>query len=167
MNRSRAAAKRKKPDVASDRPVDFDELPAYLGYQVRRAQARIFGEFAASLTDFDFTLGSFGVLTLVRANPGITQVTLAAAFGVDKSTMSPVISSLETRGLIRRKVLETDRRYQALFFEPSAEPAFNAARARIRSFENGIAARLSKAEQRELTRLLEKLQGAAGEGDAA
>ena len=167
MKRSRAAAKRKKPDVASDRPVDFDELPAYLGYQVRRAQARIFGEFAASLTDFDFTLGSFGVLTLVRANPGITQVTLAAAFGVDKSTMSPVISSLETRGLIRRKVLETDRRYQALFFEPSAEPAFNAARARIRSFENGIAARLSEAEQRELTRLLEKLQGAAGEGDAA
>lgn len=167
MKRSSAAAKRKRPEAAGDRPVDFDELPAYLGYQVRRAQARIFGEFAASLADFDFTLGSFGVLTLVRANPGITQVALAAAFGVDKSTMSPVISRLEKRGLIRRKVLETDRRYQALFFEPSAEPAFVAARARIRSFENGIAARLTKAEQRELTRLLEKLQGAAGAGHGA
>ncbi|HWB47406.1 MAG TPA: MarR family transcriptional regulator [Hyphomicrobiaceae bacterium] len=164
MKRSSAAAKRKKPEAARDRSIDFDELPGYLGYQVRRAQARIFGEFAAGLADFEFTLGSFGVLTLIRANPGISQVALAAAFGVDKSTMSPVISRLEKRGLIRRKVLDSDRRYQALFFEPAAEPAFNAARVRVRAFENGIAARLSKAEQRELTRLLEKLQGNGEEG---
>ena len=161
MKRS-TTAKRKAVDTAAERPIDFDELPTYVGYQVRRTQAKIFLEFEATLKGFDFTPGSFGVLTLIRANPGITQVELAAAFGIDKSTMSPVIFSLEKRGLIRREVLTHDRRYHALFFEPSAEPAFAAARERVRAFEGGVAARLTKPEQRELARLLGKLQSGSG-----
>ncbi|HEY1246875.1 MAG TPA: MarR family winged helix-turn-helix transcriptional regulator [Hyphomicrobiaceae bacterium] len=141
--------------------VDFDELPTYVGYQVRRAQARIFSEFEASLRDLDFTPGSFGVLTLIRANPGITQGALAAAFGVDKSTMSPVVFGLESRGLVRRQVLASDRRRHALFFAEGAEATYRAARGKVRAFEAGVAARLSKSEQRELARLLVKLQGSA------
>jgi DNA-binding MarR family transcriptional regulator len=153
------AARRKTPGEASDREIDFDELPTYVGYQVRRAQARIFSEFEATLRSFDFTPGLFGVLTLIRANPGITQVALAAAFGVDKSTMSPVIFRLEKRGLVRREVLPSDRRCHALFFEPAGEAMFLSAREKVRFFEESVAARLSKPEQRELARLLVKLQG--------
>jgi DNA-binding MarR family transcriptional regulator len=158
MKRSSPALKRQTAAAAGGRQVDFDELPTYVGYQVRRTQAKIFMEFEATLKDFDFTPGSFGVLTLIRANPGITQVTLAAAFGIDKSTMSPVIFRLEKRGLIRREVLASDRRYHALTFEPSAEATFLAARERVRAFEGGVARRLTKPEQRELARLLGKLQ---------
>jgi DNA-binding MarR family transcriptional regulator len=158
--RNTSAARRRKAsgDAVRDR-IDFDELPSYVGYQVRRTQAEIFAEFEATLGDFAFTPGSFGVLTLIRANPGITQVALAAAFGVDKSTMSPVIVRLEKRGLVRREVLASDRRCHALYIEPSAEPAFLAAREKFRALEAGVAARLSKAEQRELARLLAKLRG--------
>jgi DNA-binding MarR family transcriptional regulator len=165
MKRSSAAVKRKAPGEADERRLDFDELPTYLGYQVRRAQAKIFAEFEATLGDLDFTPGSFGVLTLIRANPGITQVALAAAFGVDKSTMSPVIVRLEKRGLVRREVLASDRRCHALFFQPAAEAAFLAAREKFRALEAGVAARLTKPEQRELSRLLAKLRdGADGSG---
>ena len=150
---------RKMPSEMGDRDIDFDELPTYVGYQVRRTQARIFSEFEATLKDFDFTPGSFGVLTLIRANPGITQVTLAAAFGVDKSTMSPVIFRLEKRGLIRREVLVSDRRCHSLYFDDSGEETFLSAREKIRAFEEKVAARLSKLEQHELARLLAKLQG--------
>lgn len=159
MKRASEALKRRSPAENGERRVEFDELPTYVGYQVRRTQARIFSEFEATLKDFDFTPGSFGVLTLIRANPGITQVTLAAAFGVDKSTMSPVIFRLEKRGLIRREVLPSDRRCHALFFEEEQENVFAAAREKIRAFEDGVAARLSKSEQRELNRLLSKLRG--------
>jgi DNA-binding MarR family transcriptional regulator len=159
MKRSNAALKPKAPGEAGARQVDFDELPTYVGYVVRRTQAKIFGEFEAMLADFDFTPGSFGVLTLIRANPGITQVALAAAFGVDKSTMSPVVFRLEKRGLVRREVLASDRRCHSLFFEPAAEPAFLTARDKVRAFETSVASRLSKTEQRELARLLAKLQG--------
>ena len=159
MKRSSATAKRKSPDAAAaPRQVDFDELPTYIGYQVRRTQAKIFAELESSLGTFDFTPGSFGVLTLIRANPGITQVALAAAFAVDKSTLSPVIVRLEKLGLIKRQVLASDRRCHALHFAPSAEPVFVAAREKFRAVEAGVAARLSKAEQRELSRLLGKLR---------
>jgi DNA-binding MarR family transcriptional regulator len=151
--------RRRAQGEADARSVDFGELPTYVGYQVRRAQARIFSEFEATLKDFDFTPGSFGVLTLIRANPGITQVALAAAFGVDKSTMSPVIFRLEKRGFVRREVLASDRRCHALYFQPAEEAQFLAARDKIRAFEESVAARLSKPEQRELARLLAKLQG--------
>jgi DNA-binding MarR family transcriptional regulator len=161
MKRSTAALK-PGPAETDARPIDFDELPTYVGYLIRRTQTRIFGEFEATLADFDFTPGSFGVLTVVRANPGITQVVLAAAFGVDKSTMSPVVVRLEKRGLIRREVLSSDRRCHALYFERSAESSFLAAREKVRAFEAGIAARLTKGEQRELARLLGKLQEAGG-----
>jgi DNA-binding MarR family transcriptional regulator len=158
MRKTSAAGRRKASGTGEDR-IDFDELPGYVGYQVRRTQAKIFAEFEATLGDFAFTPGSFGVLTLIRANPGITQVALAAAFGVDKSTMSPVIVRLEKRGLVRREVLASDRRRHALYIEPSAEPAFLAAREKFRALEAGVAARLNKAEQRELARLLTKLRG--------
>jgi DNA-binding MarR family transcriptional regulator len=161
MKRSNAALK-PGPAETDARPIDFDDLPTYVGYLIRRTQTRIFGEFETTLADFDFTPGSFGVLTVVRANPGITQVVLAAAFGVDKSTMSPVVVRLEKRGLIRREVLSSDRRCHALYFERSAESSFVAAREKVRAFEAGIAARLTKGEQRELARLLGKLQEAAG-----
>lgn len=160
MKKPTATARRRAAEDVEADAVSFDELPDYVGYQVRRTQAKIFAEFEASLKDFDFTPGSFGVLTLIRANPGITQVALAAAFGVDKSTMSPVIVRLEKRGLVHREVLESDRRCHALYFQPEAEATFLAARERIRAFEGAVAARLTKGEQRELSRLLQKLQRA-------
>jgi len=159
MKRAGMAMARRAPREESGREIDFDELPTYLGYQVRRAQAHIFAELESALGDVDLTPGSFGVLTLIRANPGITQVELAAAFGVDKSTMSPVIVRLERRGLVRREVLASDRRRQALYLAPGAEPQFVAARERFRALEAAVAARLTRAEQRELARLLAKLQG--------
>lgn len=138
----------------------YDELPTYLGFQVRRTQMRIFSEFETALKDFGFTPGSFGVLTLIRANRGITQVTLAAAFAVDKSTINPVIVRLEKRGLVRREVLASDRRCHALFLSVMGEEVFRAARAKVREFEQGIAARLTGSEQKEFSRLLLKLQQA-------
>jgi DNA-binding MarR family transcriptional regulator len=160
MKRPSAALKRQASGeaAAGKREIDFDELPTYVGYQVRRTQAKIFSDFEAQLADADFTPGSFGVLTLIRANPGITQVALAAAFEVDKSTMSPVIFRLEKRGLVRREVLASDRRCQALYVEAAAEPLFLAAREKVRAFEVGVASRLSRPEQRELARLLAKLR---------
>src|SRR5262245_20495393 len=156
MKRSTTSA---RSEEKNEPRIDFDELPGYVGYQVRRTQAAIFADFEASLKELDFTPGSFGVLTLIRANPGITQVALAAAFSVDKSTMSPVIVRLEGRGLIRREVQASDRRRHALYLETSAEATYLAAREKVRAFEASIAARLTRTEQRELARLLGKLQG--------
>jgi len=164
MKRSGSGKTQVASGETADGTIDFAELPTYVGYQVRRTQAQLFSELEGALKAFDLTPGSFGVLTLIDANPGITQGTLAGAFGVDKSTMSPVIFRLEQRGLVRREVLASDRRRHALFLADAAEPAYRAARDTVQAVEAGIAARLTRAEQRELERLLVKLQGGGGHG---
>ncbi|MDX2204632.1 MAG: MarR family transcriptional regulator [Hyphomicrobiaceae bacterium] len=166
LKKNGAGPRRRAEAAEAVRGLAYDELPRYVGYQVRRAQARIFAEFEAALDGCDFTPGTFGVLTLIRANPGITQVELAAAFGVDKSTMSPVIFRLERRGLIRRAVLASDRRRHALHLNPEAEEQYLRARDRVRAFESSLAARLTVSEQEELARLLGKLQGGDAPTDA-
>lgn len=139
--------------------IDYDELPTYFGYLLRRTQATIFRDFERSLGDIGLTPGAFGLLMLIRANPGITQMDLANAFGIDKSTLTPVLNRLEESGLVRRKQLAHDRRYNALFFEEAREEYFARARLRVRDFEQSVADRLSPDEQRELVRLIDKLHG--------
>ena len=160
MKRASAALKRKTPGAAEARQIDFDELPSYVGYQVRRAQAKIFAEFEGALGELDFTPGSFGVLTLIRANPGITQVELAAAFGVDKSTMSPVIVAAGEARARRgaRCWRATGAAMRSICRRRRAACSWRRARRSARS-RRGVAGRLTKGEQRELSRLLGKLQG--------
>ena len=45
MKRSSTALRSRAAGDVAEREIDFDELPTYVGYQVRRAQARIFAEF--------------------------------------------------------------------------------------------------------------------------
>lgn len=145
-----------QPDL--NRTIDYDELPTYLGYLLRRVQATLFNEFERKLGDLNLTPGAFGLLMLIRANPGITQMQLADAFGIDKSTLTPVLHRLERRGLVRRHQLASDRRYNALYFQQAKETFFETARERIRNWERSVAERLSAEEQKELIRLIAKLQ---------
>lgn len=138
--------------------VDFGPLPGYLGYLLRRAQARVFADFAEALGDA-VSPGEFGLLTLIAANPGITQVRLAAAVGLDKSTLSPALSRLTRNGLLRRESLAADRRLQALYLAPGAEASYAQLRARVEAHEARIASALNPAEREELMRLLRLVIG--------
>ena len=139
--------------------IDYDELPTYLGYLVRRAHSHIQTEFEGDLADVGMATSAFGILTLIRANPGITANELAQASRLDKSTLSPMIVNLETAGLITRKQRTSDRRYQSLFLAKGAESNFMRYRDKIRTFETKVANRLTKSEQSHLAKLLIKLQG--------
>ncbi len=139
--------------------VEFGPLPAYLGYLLRRAQGRVFADFADELGD-EITPSEFGLLTMIAHNPGITQVRLAAAVSLDKSTLSPALARLTGRGLIVRKPLPSDRRLQALFLAPGAQATLNAYRARVEAHERRIALPLSESERLELMRLLRRISGA-------
>ena len=57
--------------------IDLDILPELLGYQLRRAQVRVFNSFLKRLEALDVSPGEFGLLVLVGANPGLNQNALA------------------------------------------------------------------------------------------
>jgi DNA-binding MarR family transcriptional regulator len=143
----------------SDAPegaVDHGPLTGYLGHLLRRAHGRAFAIFTEDMGE-EISPGEFGLLTLVAANPGITQVRLAAAMALDKSTLSPAVARLTKRGLLVRHALPGDRRLQALRLAPGAAETLAAYRARVEAHERRIAAPLSAEERAQLVRLLRRL----------
>ena len=67
-----------------------------MGYHLRHAQINFFNDFENSMGGVQITLGQFGVITLIAANPGLTQSALARAVGIERSTMVAVIDVLES-----------------------------------------------------------------------
>lgn len=85
-----------------------------VGYAIRRAQMRVYEDFFATLADLDATPSRFTLMALISENPGIRSVDLARALGVARSGMVRLIDDLESRNLLSRKTLRSDRRNQAL-----------------------------------------------------
>ncbi len=98
------------------RPKALDRglLPSLLGYALRRAQSAVFADFAATFAKAGeaLTPGEFGLLVLVDRNAGLSQMALARALGIDRSTLVPILDRLQARGLLVRRPL-ADRRPHA------------------------------------------------------
>ena len=105
--------------ASADGPVRFGPLEHWLGFNLRMAQAAAFAAFSRLSSDIGVQPGRFATLTLIAANPGITQTALSRANGRDKSTLTPLISDLVRRGLCRRTRDRNDRRTYRLTLTPS------------------------------------------------
>jgi DNA-binding MarR family transcriptional regulator len=106
---------------ASDAPVEFGPLAQWLGFNLRMAQAAAFQAFARRSGKIGVQPGRFATLTLIAANPGITQTALSRANGRDKSTLTPLISDLVRRRLVRRARDRGDRRTYRLTLTAAGE----------------------------------------------
>lgn len=132
-------------------------LPELLGYQLRRAQLRVFADFARSMAGIDLTPGQFGILARIAANPGLTQSALGRAMGIERSSVVAAIDRLERRGLVVRGKTEGDRRANALGLSPAGQALFQKALRRVRAHERRIARRLTPGEAKALADLLKKV----------
>ena len=99
----------------------------------------------------------YGILNVIDLQPGMDQISVCAALGVDRSTLAGVVDRLEEKGLLKRSTGRTDRRSNALHLTRAGrrilgEAAASANQAEARAFEP-----LSPAEQRQFTQMLTKL----------
>ncbi|HZQ02243.1 MAG TPA: MarR family transcriptional regulator [Reyranella sp.] len=145
------------------KPLDRGVLPTLLGYALRRAQSAVFSDFAATFarTGEALTPGEFGLLVLVERNAGLSQMALARALGIDRSTLVPILNRLQARGFLVRRSSPTDGRTHALGLTPSGEKALARFAKLVRAHEKRIAAGLSVAETRTLIELLDKVRQSA------
>ena len=143
--------------------LDRGLLPSLLGYMLRRTQSAVFDDFAATFARAGeaLTPGEFGLLVLVDRNAGLSQMALARALGIDRSTLVPILDRLQARGLLLRHRSPTDGRTHALALTPVGEKALARFARLVRTHEKRIASRLSSAETRTLIDLLEKVHGGA------
>lgn len=150
---------KKKPSAVET--VDFDCLPGLIGYQLRRAQVRVFNDFLETMAEERVTPGQFGVLAVIGANPGLSQSALARAVGIERSTIVAVIDKLEERGLARRKASPVDRRSHALVLTHEGGAMLSRLKGLVAGHEKRIAEDLSAKEKALALDLLGRLAGDA------
>ena len=145
------------------KPLDRGLLPSLLGYALRRAQSAVFADFAGTFTRAGeaLTPGEFGLLVLVERNVGMSQMALARALGIDRSTLVPILDRLQARGLVVRRRSPTDGRMHALALTPNGTKALARYTKLVRGHERRIATGLSADETRTLLELLDKVRTSA------
>lgn len=144
-------------DLRSRRTVDTDALDGLFGYQLRRAQARVFADFMQAMAGDRITPSQFGVLSLIDSNQGLNQSALAKALGIERSTMVAAITTLEDRGLVKRGESASDRRSYALSLTPKGGALLNKIKAKVDQHEHIITAKLDDTEKSVLRELLRKI----------
>lgn len=85
------------------------------GHLIRRLHQVATTVFLEETMEFDTTPVQYGALAAVRAYPGIDQLRLANALGIDRTTIAGVVERLESKGLICRTPGVADRRTKLLF----------------------------------------------------
>jgi len=153
-----------RPPVASRvKILDRGMLPTLLGYVLRRTQSAVFADFAGTFAKAGeaLTPGEFGLLVLVERNAGLSQMALARALGIDRSTLVPILNRLQGRGLLVRRASPTDGRTHALGLTPNGEKALMRFARLVKAHEKRIASGLSVAETKTLIELLEKVRDKA------
>ncbi len=140
----------------------LDEL---LGYQLRRAQTLLFMHFQQHLTSLNVTPGQLGLLMMIAANPGVSQVSLARAVGIERASLGEFIDRFVREQLVERRAMANDRRSYAVHLTRAGERFLDEAIPAVKAHEAAFAGRLTAHERKQLLKLLSKLT--APNADAA
>ena len=137
--------------------LNYDVLDELLGYSLRRAQVALFLAFHQATRGMDLTPPRFTALVIIGANPGLSQSVLARVLGIARSGAMMMTDWLEARGLIERRRKPGDARAWGLHLTRAGEQFVGTMKRRVLAHDMRKAKALSRAERRELLRLLEKL----------
>lgn len=160
-------ARNSRPKMANlsecldDPTVMTQELEGFLGYALRRAETAMHRDFIAAVADLDLTQKQTATLWLINSNPGVPQVSVATALGMDRATMMAIIDRLQERDLVVRKQSNTDRRRQELYLTAVGQSTLRKAKARIAKHEQRFTSLFSAAELESLLSALRKVQDAS------
>ena len=173
MSRAAGPARKKSRDSARERagdgadgrvvearptrPVRFGPLADYVGYALRRAQISSVAGFLDAMQEVDLRPTQFAVLILIQENPGVRQIEVCAALGLQKANFVPLLNELQRRGLAVRKEGAPDRRSSALYLTEHGEAVLRRARELHTQWEEQLVARLGASGRDQLLELLKKL----------
>ncbi len=132
-------------------------LYARPGFLLRRAHQISASVFEDECRSVGLTPAQFGVLTVLRATPGLDQSSLARALGFDKVTVLRVLRGLETRGLVLRTPAPESRRNLAVALSPVGERLLAKAHKPAERAYQRLMAPLAPDQQAQLVALLQQL----------
>ena len=89
----------------------MNSLNNCINYLLTGAQHTVFQYMKKNLAQFDITPIQYGVLGCIWEFDMHNPKEIAAHLGVENSTISGILERMENKGLIRRMIDSTDRRY--------------------------------------------------------
>jgi MarR family transcriptional regulator, lower aerobic nicotinate degradation pathway regulator len=143
-------------------PTAFD-LASRPGFLIRRLHQIHVALFADECAAFDVTPVQYSIMTVVRAQPGLDQVRLAAEVGVDRTTLASVLARLEHRALVRRWRSDKDRRLKYVGLTQSARKLLNSMDERARRAHERTLEALPSKERAAFVHALARLVDAGNE----
>jgi DNA-binding MarR family transcriptional regulator len=119
-------------DMAPDSDPQADGLRSYIGRDgvpVRRVVAPLTRSLhqictsiiAEALAEAELVQLEYALMVFVNDAPGISQLTLSEAMGVDRNNVGLIAEKLEARGLLRRSVNGDDRRARQVYLTRKGE----------------------------------------------
>ena len=143
-------------------PLEIHGMPGHLLRRMHQASQAIFDiEIAAA--GLDVTSPQYAAMTVIAAQPGLGQATLATAIAFDRPTTGGVIDRLAAKGLVRRENDAHDRRLRRLYLEPAGKAVLDKATPVVRRVQEKMLQGLSEPEHATMLRLLTKALGAVGD----
>jgi DNA-binding MarR family transcriptional regulator len=135
-------------------PGELGVFPGYLLARLGEASRR---RFQAALEPEGLHPRHFGVMTMVAAQPGMSQQQLHEKTAIDPSSMVAVIDELEAMGLAERRQSVEDRRARTIYLTERGERTLERTRALAAGLQREFFAALTGEERRTLHALLRKL----------
>jgi MarR family transcriptional regulator, lower aerobic nicotinate degradation pathway regulator len=147
------------PSAFTDMPASLSRLYARPGFLLRRAHQISAAVFEDECRELGLTPAQFGVLTVIKAHPGLGQSSLARALGFDKVTVLRVLRGLETRGLVAREPAADNKRNVSVGLTPDGKAMLARAQKPAERAYKRLLAPLDKDQQAQLVQLLQLLTG--------
>jgi DNA-binding MarR family transcriptional regulator len=107
-----------RPHLRQAKPSPATADPS-LGYLIRYAHRAFVKALAQQLEPHGISAAEWSALRVLWMQEGLTQVELAERMRVEKASLTGVLNSLESKGLIRRKRNLEDRRKINLALTPA------------------------------------------------
>ncbi len=137
----------------------LSRLYARPGFLLRRAHQISAAVFEDECRELGLTPAQFGVLTVIRAHPGMGQSSLARALGFDKVTVLRVLRGLESRGFVTRAPTPDNKRNISVALTPDGRAMLARAQKPAERAYKRLLAPLDAGQQSQLVQLLQLLTG--------
>lgn len=107
--------------MATPAKTPLEELYQRPGFMIRRVHQIAVSLFMEETGKLGVTNRQYGILFVLRHQPGIDQISVANLLGLDRSTTGMVLKKLEADGLVARSAVAQDRRRHSLQLTRSGE----------------------------------------------
>ena len=145
------------PPANDDAAIDLGPLAAMLHHALRDAQAQVQDDLQASFAAEEMRALPYAILVVLARNPGLRQIQVGFALGIQPTNLVPLIDGLEKRGLAERRVVPGDRRARGLFLTRLGAETLARLEARAAAHEARLAERLGPGGREQLLALLRRL----------